>query len=37
MFGFPTLAPSTELMAQGQAAVTETEWKRFDPRPLKRR
>jgi uncharacterized protein YeaO (DUF488 family) len=26
---FPDLAPSAELMAQGQAAVTETEWKRF--------
>jgi uncharacterized protein YeaO (DUF488 family) len=26
---FPDLAPSTELIAQGQAAVTETEWKRF--------
>jgi uncharacterized protein YeaO (DUF488 family) len=26
---FPNLAPSAELMAQGKAAVTETEWKRF--------
>ena len=26
---FPDLARSAELMAQGQAAVTETEWKRF--------
>ena len=26
---YPDLAPSVELMAQGQAAVTETEWKRF--------
>jgi uncharacterized protein YeaO (DUF488 family) len=26
---FPDLAPSAQLMAQGQAAVTETEWKRF--------
>jgi len=34
---FLDLAPSAELMAQGQTAVTETEWKRFDPRPLKRR
>ena len=32
---FLDLAPSAELMAQGQTAVTETEWKRFDPRPLK--
>lgn len=26
---YPDLAPSAKLMAQGQAAVTETEWKRF--------
>jgi uncharacterized protein YeaO (DUF488 family) len=26
---YPDLAPSVKLMAQGQAAVTETEWKRF--------
>ena len=26
---YPNLAPSAELTAQGQAAVTETEWKRF--------
>jgi uncharacterized protein YeaO (DUF488 family) len=26
---FPDLAPSAELMAQGKAAVTETEWKGF--------
>jgi uncharacterized protein YeaO (DUF488 family) len=26
---YPDLAPSPELMRQGQAAVTETEWKRF--------
>ena len=26
---FPELAPSAELMAQGKAAVTESEWKRF--------
>ena len=26
---FPDLVPSAELMAQGQAAVTENEWKRF--------
>lgn len=26
---FPNLAPSAGLMAQGQAAVTETDWKRF--------
>jgi uncharacterized protein YeaO (DUF488 family) len=26
---FADLAPSAELMALGQAAVTETEWKRF--------
>lgn len=26
---YPDLAPSAKLMAQGQAAVTEIEWKRF--------
>jgi uncharacterized protein YeaO (DUF488 family) len=26
---YPDLAPSAELMAQGKAAVTEAEWKRF--------
>jgi uncharacterized protein YeaO (DUF488 family) len=26
---YPDLAPSAELMAQGKAAVTETEWKGF--------
>jgi uncharacterized protein YeaO (DUF488 family) len=26
---FPDLAPSAELMAQGKAAVTQTEWKSF--------
>ena len=26
---YPDLAPSAELMAQGNSAVTETEWKRF--------
>ena len=26
---YPDLAPSPELMRQGQAAVTEAEWKRF--------
>jgi uncharacterized protein YeaO (DUF488 family) len=26
---YPDLAPSVELMAKGQAATTETEWKRF--------
>ena len=26
---YPDLAPSANLMAQGKAAVTETEWKRF--------
>ena len=26
---YPDLAPSVELMAQGQAAVAEAEWKRF--------
>ena len=26
---FPDLAPSAELMAQGQAAVSESEWRRF--------
>jgi uncharacterized protein YeaO (DUF488 family) len=26
---YSDLAPSAKLMAQGQAAVTETEWKRF--------
>ena len=26
---YPDLAPSVGLMAQGQAATTETEWKRF--------
>ena len=26
---YPDLAPSAKLMAQGQAAVTETGWKRF--------
>jgi uncharacterized protein YeaO (DUF488 family) len=26
---YPDLAPTAKLMARGQAAVTETEWKRF--------